>query len=93
MGLEEEAVAVADVQMQGAARQAREFAERLQRRLPAVRVELWDERLTTRQAERTMIDGGVRRRKRRKVVDSLAAVLILESYLEARAIGESESPR
>jgi putative Holliday junction resolvase len=63
-------------------RQARETAERLGKSL-AVPVDLWDERLTTAQAERELIGGGVRRSKRRKVIDSLAAALILESWLEA----------
>jgi putative Holliday junction resolvase len=64
------------------AREARETAERL-RKTVAVPVELWDERLTTAQAERELVGGGVRRSKRRKVIDSLAAALILESWLEA----------
>ncbi len=46
--------------------------------LPVV---LTDERLTTRIAERTLIDGRVRRKKRKGVKDKLAAVLILENYL------------
>jgi putative Holliday junction resolvase len=65
------------------ARSARRFAARLRARLREVEVELWDERLTTVQAERTLISAGVSRRKRRRVVDGLAAVLILQSYLEA----------
>ncbi len=64
------------------AREARETSERLGKALP-VPVELWDERLTTAQAERALIGGGVRRAKRRKVIDSMAAVLILQSWLEA----------
>jgi putative Holliday junction resolvase len=63
--------------------EAREFAEQLRRRLPGVRVLLWDERLTTVEAERTMISGNVRRSKRKKHVDALAAVLILQSYLDS----------
>jgi putative Holliday junction resolvase len=69
---------------------ARDFAERLSRRLNAVHVELWDERLTSRQLERTMIGDGVRRDKRRKVVDSLSAVLILEGYLEAQSFRNAD---
>lgn len=48
--------------------------------LPVVR---WDERLTTREAERVLVAGGVRRRQRREKVDQLAAQLILQSYLDA----------
>jgi putative Holliday junction resolvase len=64
---------------------ARRFATRLRERLGDVAVELWDERLTTVQAERTLISAQVKRRKRRKVVDGFAAVLILENYLESRS--------
>lgn len=64
------------------ARGAREFADRLARRIPGIRVELWDERLTTVQAERTMISGKVRRARRRRIVDELAAVLILQGFLD-----------
>lgn len=48
--------------------------------LPVV---FYDERLTTAQAERTLIKGNVSRQKRRKVIDKLAAQLILQSYLDA----------
>jgi putative holliday junction resolvase len=47
-------------------------------------IELWDERLTTAQAERTMISGGVRRDKRRERIDQIAAALILQSFLDAK---------
>jgi putative Holliday junction resolvase len=67
------------------AKAAREFAERLGRRVPRVQVSLWDERLTTVQAERTMISGNVRRARRRQIVDELAAVLILQGYLDRTA--------
>ena len=63
---------------------AREFVVQLERRLEGVRVELWDERLTTVQAERTMISDGVRRRRRRATVDTIAAALILQGYLDSR---------
>ena len=42
----------------------------------------WDERLTTVEAERVLLQADLSRRKRRRVVDQLAAVLILQSYLE-----------
>jgi len=42
----------------------------------------WDERLTSVQAERSMRDGGVNRKKRAKNVDSLSAVIILQSYMD-----------
>jgi len=66
----------------------REFADRLARRLGDVPVELWDERLTTAEAERTMISGGVGRRRRKTRVDPIAAALILQGYLDARRLSE-----
>jgi putative Holliday junction resolvase len=57
------------------------FGKRLEDsiRLPVV---LWDERLSTLQAERALIETGVRREKRAKVIDEKAAVLILQGYLD-----------
>jgi len=72
---------------QGAAA-ARRLAARLRSRLPEVDVQLWDERLTTVQAERMLIGAGVKRQRRREVVDGLAAVLILKSYLDSRPSSE-----
>jgi putative holliday junction resolvase len=43
----------------------------------------WDERLTTAAAERVLIQADVSRRRRRQVVDQLAAVLILQSYMDS----------
>lgn len=48
-----------------------------------------DERLTSAQSERMLIDSGVRRGKRRQVIDKMAAVLILQSYLDAQGSGWS----
>ena len=48
-----------------------------------VPIELWDERMSTAQAERAMIEGGARRETRRKNIDKVAAALILQSYLDA----------
>lgn len=62
---------------------AREFALQLERRVGEVRVELQDERLTTVQAERTMISDGVRRRRRKATVDPIAAALILQGFLDS----------
>ena len=69
------------------AAEARDFAAQLGRRLPGVRIELWDERLTTAEAERTMLAGNVRRKKRKESMDALAAVLILQSYLDSSSAG------
>ncbi len=64
-------------------REAEAFAEELRARfrLPVV---LWDERLTTVAAERSLMEADLTRKKRRQVVDQLAAVFILEGYLQAR---------
>jgi len=74
-----------------AALASREMAEGLGRRLPGVRIELWDERLTTVQAERTMVAGKQRRAKRRQRIDSVAAALILQSWLDAQAFEQTDS--
>ena len=47
-------------------------------------VKSWDERLSTKQAGRLMIEGGLSRERRKQESDRLAAVLILQSYLESR---------
>jgi len=60
------------------------FAEMLRGRLQ-LPVHLWDERLTTVAAERTLLEADVSRRKRRQVVDKLAATLILQHYLDTKA--------
>ena len=46
-----------------------------------IEVVLWDERLTTCQAERILLEADMSRKKRRKKIDQIAAVLILQSYL------------
>ncbi|MFB6469357.1 Holliday junction resolvase RuvX [Cytobacillus sp. Hz8] len=48
--------------------------------LPTV---LWDERLTTMAAERVLLEADVSRKKRKKVIDKMAAVLILQGYLDS----------
>ena len=57
------------------------FKEMLERRtgLPVV---MWDERLTTVAADRTMMEAGIRREHRREYVDEIAAVFILQNYLD-----------
>lgn len=58
------------------------FVEDLKRDVE-VPVELWDERLTTAESERVLIAANVSRRKRKKVIDKLAASLILQGYLDS----------
>ena len=50
-----------------------------------VEVILWDERLTTVSAQKSMIASNMNRQKRRKMVDTMAAVIILQSYLDSVA--------
>lgn len=47
-------------------------------------VKLWDERLTTMAAERMLIEADVSRKKRKQVIDKLAAVMILQGYLDSK---------
>ncbi len=48
-----------------------------------LKVTLWDERMTTSEAERALVGAGVRRKRRRGVVDKVAASVMLQSYLDA----------
>lgn len=59
-----------------------EFAKTLERRT-GVPVVLFDERLSTVSAHNAMIEGNMRREKRAKVVDKVAAVFILQTYLDS----------
>lgn len=61
-----------------------EFQEKLERRT-GLPVTMWDERLTTVAADRAMIEAGVRREERKEYVDKIAAVLILQGYLDYRS--------
>lgn len=60
-----------------------EFKEKLERRTGLL-VYLWDERLTTVAADKAMIEAGIRREKRKEHVDKIAAVFILQGYLDRR---------
>ncbi len=71
------------------ARMAGLFIDRVRgaTRIPVIE---WDERLTTVQAERVLIEGNMRRERRREVIDQVAAVIILQSYLDARRCDSTE---
>lgn len=58
------------------------FAELIKEKF-ALPVELWDERLTTMAAERVLLEADVSRKKRKKVIDKMAAVMILQGYLDS----------
>lgn len=61
----------------------RRFGDRLSER-SGLPVEYWDERLTTAQAERVLLEADLSRRKRKKVIDRLAAQVILQAWMDAR---------
>lgn len=61
----------------------KEFQEMIERRT-GITVVLWDERLTTVAADRYMMEAGIRRENRSKYVDEIAAVFILQGYLDYR---------
>ena len=63
------------------AEKALEFRDMLARRT-GLEVVMWDERLTTVSAERTLMESGVRRENRKKHIDQIAAVFILQGYLD-----------
>lgn len=65
-----------------AAGEALTFIEKLKKKLPHIEITGWDERLSTAAVERALIEGDVRRDKRRGIIDKLAASYILQGYLE-----------
>lgn len=62
----------------------REFADKLQLLIPNVKISFQDERLTTVTGERMLIEAGVRREKRKGVIDKIAATIILQQYLDCK---------
>lgn len=81
--------------MDGSMSKAAKAATHEARRLATVvdvPVEMHDERLTTVTADRSMLDAGLNAVERRKVVDKVAAAIMLQSWLDARAIRLSREP-
>lgn len=70
-----------DGSLGASAEAAQEFAQFLRDRLN-LPVHLWDERLTSLAAERTLVSAGMRRRARRAVLDQVAATMILQGFLD-----------
>lgn len=62
-----------------------EFAEVLRSKF-GLEVKLWDERLSTVAAQRTLLEADMSRAKRKNVIDKMAAVFILQGYLDSRQI-------
>lgn len=69
-----------------AVRRTQRFVTRLEGALD-VPIERWDERMTTAVAERALIEGDVRRKARKQVIDQVAATLILQSWMQAQGSG------
>ncbi|MBZ4688045.1 MAG: putative holliday junction resolvase [Clostridiales bacterium] len=65
----------------GSAQRAKEFGEILEKELN-YKIVYWDERLSTVSAEKALLEADVSRKKRRGVIDKLAAVIILQNYLD-----------
>jgi putative holliday junction resolvase len=61
---------------------SKEFGTKLKEFLPNVKIAYMDERLTTVSAERVLLEADVSREKRKKVIDKIAATIILQSYLD-----------
>lgn len=66
-----------------AATKVQEFITELGREI-SVPIKTWDERLTSAQANRFLIEGNVRRDKRKEKVDQMAAAILLQSFLDSR---------
>jgi putative Holliday junction resolvase len=75
-----------------AAEHARKFAAELATRT-ATPIEFWDERFTTTIAERSLIESGVRRKRRREVIDAVAASVLLQNWLDARPLAAARTAR
>lgn len=61
------------------------FIEAL-KKITDIPITLWDERLTTVQAERSLKESSLTRKQRAKVVDSVAAIILLQNYLDSKRI-------
>lgn len=62
------------------------YGDRLLKLMPELEIVYQDERLSTSQAEKMLISGDVSRAKRKKVIDKVAAVIILQNYLDSKSI-------
>ncbi|MDR6122258.1 Holliday junction resolvase RuvX [Neobacillus drentensis] len=62
---------------------SQQYANEVESRF-AVPTVLWDERLTTMAAERVLLEADVSRKKRKKVIDKMAAMMILQGYLDSK---------
>ena len=60
-----------------------QYKEKLQEALPFIEIIMWDERLSTMAAEKSLLEADVSRQKRKKLIDKMAAVFILQGYLDS----------
>lgn len=81
------------IQMNGSegemAKKTTHFADTLAARYAEIAVYTWDERLTSAEAERVLLEANMRRRRRKQIRNQIAAALILQAFLDHRA---TESP-
>ena len=73
-----------------AAQKVQQFAEQLQASLPEIEIVLWDERMTTLEAQKRLHEAGKNTRSSRKIIDQVAAQILLQNYLDAQTL-RSES--
>lgn len=59
------------------------YKEKLLEAYPSIEIVMWDERLSTMAAERSLLESDVSRQKRKQVIDKMAAVFILQGYLDS----------
>ncbi|MFC3417977.1 Holliday junction resolvase RuvX [Salinicoccus hispanicus] len=64
------------------------YSKLLEKKLPDVKIILWDERLSTVGAERSLLEADLSRKKRKAVIDKMAAVFILQGYLDNPVKGD-----
>jgi len=69
-----------------AAAKAKTFADQLRAKLPDLRLVLWDERLTTVEAQRVLHTAGRNAKQSRRVIDQVAAQILLQNYLDAQSL-------
>ena len=67
------------------AQRVQDFAELMKDEVPGVEIILWDERLTTMQSEKMLVEAGVSRKKRKNQIDKIAATLLLQNYLDYKS--------
>ncbi len=65
------------------AAKAKSFGEQLSKVLPAMKISFWDERLTTREAQRALHSAGKNAKQSKKMIDQVAAQILLQNYLDS----------